>query len=110
MNNKIKLLDRHFEFKKSSYSYKNFEDRNKRSYNPTLASDILEYLYSCIAAGYFYIRQDCPIDIVDFYGLIDTMEAQDPELLFKDNKQLFKDFLGLGEIAEDSTDEPKKKQ
>lgn len=109
MNNKIKLLDRTFEFKRSSYSYKVFEDNNKRSYNPSLASDILEYLYSCICAGYFYIRQDCPIDIVDFYELIDKMEEENPELLYMDNKKLFKDILGISEPVEETTTDTKKK-
>tara|TARA_R110002020_G_scaffold464747_2_gene685773 strand:+ start:1064 stop:1393 length:330 start_codon:yes stop_codon:yes gene_type:complete len=109
MKNKIKLLDRTFEFKKSSYSYKNFEDRNKRAYNPSLASDILEYLYSCIEAGYFYLRQDCPIDVVDFYDLIDRMEELDAELLYKDNKQLFKDILGISEAPPEPEEGSKKK-
>ncbi|MEB2775233.1 hypothetical protein SYJ56_07930 [Algoriphagus sp. D3-2-R+10] len=102
MNKKINLGSRKFEFKKSSYSYKNFEDRNKRPFNPTLASDILEYLYSCIVAGYFYIRQDCPIDIVDFYDLIDEMESENPELLYISNKELFKEILGIKDINDSS--------
>lgn len=98
MNKKIKLGTRKFEFRKSSYSYKNFEDRNKRPYNPTLASDILEYIYSCIVAGYFYIRQDCPIDIIKYYELIDEMENEDAELLYKENQSLFKDLFGIKEV------------
>lgn len=108
MNNKIKLLDRTFEFKKSSYSYKDFEDRNRRSYNPTLASDILEYIYSCIVAGYFYIRQECPLDIVGFYELIDLMEESDAELLYKDNKKLFKEILGIAEADTEAVEASKK--
>ncbi|MCH7396559.1 hypothetical protein MM236_01105 [Belliella sp. DSM 107340] len=95
MNKKIKLLSKSFEFRKSAYAYKNFEDRNNRAYNPSLSSDILEYIYSCIVAGYFYIKQDCPIDIVDFYISIDEMENENPSMLFDQNKEVFKELLGI---------------
>lgn len=108
MNTKIKLLDQTFEFRKSSYSYKDFEDRNKRPYNPSLASDILEYIYSCIVAGYFYKRIDCPLDLVGFYELIDLMEEQDAELLYKDNSKLFQELFNLGTSVE--TEDPAKKK
>jgi hypothetical protein len=110
MKKEIKLLNKKFGFRKSAYAYKDFEERNKRSYNPALASDILEYIYSCIVAHYFYTRIDCPLDVVDYYELIDKMEQKDPELLYKDNKILFKEFFGIGDEGEVSTDDTKKKE
>lgn len=107
MNKTIKLLDKRFPFRKSAYAYKNFEDRNKRQYDPTLSSDILEYLFSCINAGYFYLRLKPEIDDVQFYELIDQMEMEDPELLYKENKDLFVEILGIPQEALDSVGETK---
>lgn len=108
MERTIKLLDKEFEFRKSAYAYKDFEERNQRQYNPTLASDILEYIYSCISAGYFYKREKCPIDIIEFYELIDKMEQKNPELLYTDNKDLFKEFFGIS--VEEEPQPTKKKR
>ncbi len=106
----IKLKEKQYPFKKSAYAYKDFEDRNKRQFNPTLASDLLEYIFSCIQAGYFYYRQKPEIDVVDFYTIIDEMEEQDPELLYKENESLFKHLLNIQEeVNNEVEDESKKK-
>jgi hypothetical protein len=94
----IKLNKKEFPFKKSAYAYKDFEDRNKRQFNPTLATDLLDYLYSCIQAGYFYNRKQSEIDIVDYYQIIDDMEEINPNALYEDNEVLFRELLGVPEI------------
>lgn len=106
----IKLKDKKYPFKKSAYAYKDFEDRNKRQFNPGLASDLLDYIFSCIQAGYFYHRQTPEIDIVDFYTIIDELEEIDPEQLYNDNSDLFKELLGIQEAVNNEVVEDTKKK